>query len=429
MFPTKLFHPGKTKRTPAPRFRQLALGGLFLSLAVVAVIVQTAPQRRARYLKSASLEQLYVERSRNVSDPDLNYRIGVRLQALGQNRAAYDAFEASAKQDADSELFWLAAADAGAHAYGDPFAFNLLNYYLQRHPASGKARLAIAWLYYKNHDMDRAQEEAVRATQQLPANADAWFLRGISSAATYLNTDAEQSLRKAIALNHSDWRYFTALGDTLGFLLQKRDKTEALSAYRAAVRLNPQSAKSHLALGQLLMHDGVPPPDLAAAWESLHRAQSLAPNDPVVYHQLGLLLTQQQREKEAIPMLETSVRLSSRDPKTLYLLAQAYSRVGNMARCERNMAKFKEASLLSKPEAQAFRRHPLWKKHAAAANGISASAGGARGVHGSDLPLSANAVSGPGLLLCAAWIGGSGTAPASGKHHASRDRGSGKRRS
>jgi tetratricopeptide (TPR) repeat protein len=149
---------------------------------------------------------------------------------------------------------------------------------------------------------------------------------------------------------------------------------EALVEYRAALKLKPDIAGIHLAVGNLLMSRG-----LAAEALEEYRAEMLArPDDPEVHYRMGRALIvlgkgedaeasfnralasggappAAQRElgriylgrgqpAKAVQSLTTYLAAVANDASAHYLLMRAYRALGDKAAAERHLAKYKSLS-------------------------------------------------------------------------------------
>ena len=118
-----------------------------------------------------------------------------------------------------------------------------------------------------------------RAQSQGPSNADQQLAvqlnrDGIGLARRSDYASAIEKFRRASEL----WPQFPDAQFNLAATLEKIGQLDqAISAYRAAVRLRPDSGPMHLALGLALAKNQ----ELAGAADELQRAAKLAPQDPL----------------------------------------------------------------------------------------------------------------------------------------------------
>jgi protein O-GlcNAc transferase len=118
------------------------------------------------------------------------------------------------------------------------------------------------------------------------------------------------------------------LQDELGSLLaQQKRWQEAESAFREALRLNPQeetAAGPHMHLGVVLLEEKQYP----AALAELGDAAAAAPGNAVVQFQFGRGLAATGKDEDAVPHLEAALKLSPELPGGALELAMAEQRLG-----------------------------------------------------------------------------------------------------
>jgi tetratricopeptide (TPR) repeat protein len=133
---------------------------------------------------------------------------------------------------------------------------------------------------------------------------------------------------------------------------------EAMREYHAALRLDPQQPGIHFLLGRLLLSKPNPAPDMEAqakkefeqelearqesqwpeAIAHFKRATELDAAFGDAYLGLGVCLISTKQFAEAIPPLETAVKLQPRNPGAHYNLATAYNRAGRKQDADREFA-------------------------------------------------------------------------------------------
>ena len=133
---------------------------------------------------------------------------------------------------------------------------------------------------------------------------------GALQEALQMVTSAEQQQPHNAAIQHR-----------FGLVLLRLNRAhEAFAKFSQAIRLNPLSTETRMALAQayLNMNDGWS----AAAWVS--DACRVAPNNPALWVQLAQLLTSQQREAELEPALRSGVAANPQNKQLLEILAEYY---------------------------------------------------------------------------------------------------------
>ncbi|MGD0200313.1 MAG: tetratricopeptide repeat protein [Bryobacteraceae bacterium] len=92
-------------------------------------------------------------------------------------------------------------------------------------------------------------------------------------------------------------------------LTNKHDYEAALAAWKKAVELNPEDARSQINLGAALARTG----QTEAAIAAYRRAAAIDPANPDSYSQLGFTLARQGKPEEAIPVLVKALQLDPAD--------------------------------------------------------------------------------------------------------------------
>jgi tetratricopeptide (TPR) repeat protein len=133
-------------------------------------------------------------------------------------------------------------------------------------------------------------------------------------------------------------------------LLERKDFTAALSAFEAALTLNPQLADAHRGAGQA--QEGLRQPARAA--EAYRRALKQQPDDPVALNNLAWVLAESlDRPDEALPLAERATRLAPRSGEVLDTLGRIHYRRGDYARAAELLREARERL----PESGAVQHH------------------------------------------------------------------------
>ncbi|GAA2173149.1 hypothetical protein GCM10009784_06370 [Arthrobacter parietis] len=127
-------------------------------------------------------------------------------------------------------------------------------------PSSGDRRdwASIIRQYLAAGDPSRANYAAREATTQEPDNAEAWYLRGSSSALLQNQTDAHFELGEALRLDPDNAAYHTELGDLYASVEQW---SRAQESYQRASELEPHN--KYYQVGVASMHVAQRRPELA----------------------------------------------------------------------------------------------------------------------------------------------------------------------
>lgn len=137
---------------------------------------------------------------------------------------------------------------------------------------------------------------------------------------------ALETIDAAIAQNPNHARFHYVRGNALSYL--DRDQ-EARAAYEKAIELDGTDALPHAGLGNLIaFQDNATLEHRKQSVPHFQAALKLDPNLAPAHQALGVVLLSLGQTKEAIEALETADRLAG-NVETAYLLAQAHAELGN----------------------------------------------------------------------------------------------------
>jgi tetratricopeptide (TPR) repeat protein len=115
---------------------------------------------------------------------------------------------------------------------------------------------------------------------------------------------------------------------------------EAKAELNKELEIDPSNAGAEYVLGELTRQAG----DLPEAVRHFTRATKLEPNFADAYLGLGVSLLAQQSYADAVPPLETAVKLHPENPAGHYNLATAYARTGRRVDAQREFALQQQAA-------------------------------------------------------------------------------------
>ncbi len=141
---------------------------------------------------------------------------------------------------------------------------------------------------------------------------------------------AEQAFRRAIELNPRAASPWVELGDI--YMLGLRRPDQAIEPYKTAVRLDPQNAAVHYALGNALAVKG----DLQGAQSQYEEASRLEPDNPLPHLARGDVLAGMGKYADAISEFQSALRIS---PK----LASTYTKIGMICQRDHRVADARRA--------------------------------------------------------------------------------------
>ena len=185
-------------------------------------------------------------------------------------------------------------------------------------PDLAPVHLAAGLLDNRAGRYDLAFKHLLRA-KELDSRNDTVFRRlGLVYEATGSLDNALEAHRQAVALRPDYYRNQQALGS---FYFSRTKYQESIPHFEEALKLEPNEPDVHYSLGSTYKNLG----RVAEAEAQLREGIRLQPI-PFAVHQLGILLLEQRREKEAIPVLLQALQLGGEKYYVLLDLAVAYRR-------------------------------------------------------------------------------------------------------
>lgn len=238
---------------------------------------------------------------RDVTDARAQANLGHVLRAQGKLAAAADAFRA-ARAGEDSPTLRFALADVLTERGELAAAEREFREGLLAAPDNLSACYQLGWVCHQQGKLKEARDCYEQVLARDPRHAQALNNLGVLLLdAPALSQGAEEVAHGVIGLAHTT-----------------QDQT-AETAFRAALRYNPDFAEAHVNLGTALRAQG----RLAEAEACYRQALSLSPDYADALANLGAVLHLQNRPNEAIETLNEALRLN---PDS----AEAHNNLGNI---------------------------------------------------------------------------------------------------
>jgi tetratricopeptide (TPR) repeat protein len=174
------------------------------------------------------------------------------------------------------------------------------------------------------------------AIRRHPTSARLHIGLGIADYARGQYEAAVRSFSRATDLDPSDTNAYGFLGEMYGVVPDPHGQIVARMA--RFVERQPDSAAAHFFYAMHLRQGSEV--DLARVETLLRKAVSLDGSHARARLQLGILLSEQRRWREAIAELEAAVRLTPDAPQPHFRLAHAYRRDGRIVRADEELAIF-----------------------------------------------------------------------------------------
>jgi tetratricopeptide (TPR) repeat protein len=185
-----------------------------------------------------------------------------------------------------------------------------------------------------------AAEVFAAAVRRHPESARLHIGLGIAQYSRGQHEDAVRSFGRAADLAPADPRPYDFLGEMYGVSPdQSAEITRRLARF---VELQPASANGHYYYAMNLWKgaSGTPDVDLARVEALLRRAAALDETHARARLQLGILLSEQGRWRDAIGELRAAAALDPDQPQAYFRLATAYRRAGQTALADDALATF-----------------------------------------------------------------------------------------
>lgn len=213
-------------------------------------------------------------------------------------------------------------------------------------PQDTVARELLGDLYLAQGRSEDALREFDQCIKQNPQSYNAWMGKARSLEQLYLarrpivTADIVQPVKEAVKLQPHNPRGLSTLARMTFVYLAQLDEAEKIA--RRAIQIDPTCAEPYLVLVEIFLNKSSPA--LLKEAETLaKKAAELDPSRPEAYYLLGRVQMRQNQPHEAIESLERSMQIGSM-PETVYLLALAYARVGDVEKAKRYKDIYKQWS-------------------------------------------------------------------------------------
>jgi len=185
-------------------------------------------------------------------------------------------------------------------------------------PTHVGAILGLAEIAWKEKDHTNVKHYLQKAVKLAPKNAlvhQAWGKHLIQQGRFH---EAEEALKKGIALEPKQVRIHVQLGDL--YLQLLREPKKAIQAYREALILDPSHASAHYGLG--MAHFALQ--QVQEAKVALKKATNLTPKNPLPFYSLGRLYMIQQTFDQALDAFGTAIQLQPNFVEAHIAIGDAY---------------------------------------------------------------------------------------------------------
>jgi len=212
--------------------------------------------------------------------------------------------------------------------------------------------LRLAEIYRELHQLDKAEENLVKARQYNPGSLEVLYneamiyeAQGRYDDAIRVVSDAITGVKSQSTVLPSRRRYLAILYQQLGMLY--RDTQNYQAAIYTFQELGHLGDEEDHRSRMLIMDTYRIAKDMPKALQTAHEALAKYPNDPSIRSSVALLLGENQQTDEAVKLLQSGLKGTSADRDTYLSLSQVYERGRRYADAEE--AARKAESFASEP--------------------------------------------------------------------------------
>ena len=174
----------------------------------------------------------------------------------------------------------------------------------------------------KSENWAKLRDFALLGIQANPLNDWAWSDLGFAYAQLNLLTDAVDAYRQALRINSDAADYWFSLGYSYSRLNRHN---EAIDSYRNAIRINPKHISSFYFLGNSYKDINLHIESI----DSYRKALRINPDHSGAWSGLGHVYLERQRYEDAIDAYRQALRLDPQDASKWALLGGSYSKMNN----------------------------------------------------------------------------------------------------
>src|SRR5215472_15656206 len=167
---------------------------------------------------------------------------------------------------------------------------------------SGKKRL------YADQNPDAALHDFQSAVAKAPDYYEAYYQIGMVYLLLKNQAQAEANLKKSVDLSNQS--YAEAMLGLAMLQLDRHDAADGEPLLRRGLELNPNSWVGQYELGKLELYRM----HLDAALDAARKAETIAPDQPKVYHLLSLIHLRQKNYQAAVADLDAYIKLDPNSP-------------------------------------------------------------------------------------------------------------------
>jgi len=228
-----------------------------------------------------------------------------------------------------------------------PEAAQKIDAYLHSHPDSAAAHFLLGYTYYRE---DKPRESLAEYTSGARfQNPGANDLAAVAMDYVLLHdySDADKWLTEATTRSPDIALYWYYLG-RVKYVENRFD--EAIEMFHKCLTVSPRDLRAEYNLGLAYAGAGRIEEATIAYKTAIAWQQSLGVQDPQPYLDFGMMLVQQGKPAEALPLLQRAVALGPQNPRAHEELAQTWKQLHNLPNADAEM----QAAIRLAPEISAL---------------------------------------------------------------------------
>jgi len=209
-----------------------------------------------------------------------------------------------------------------------------LQAWLHDHPDSASAHFLLGYALYRQQKARESLAEYTAGARSSKPAANDLAVVAMDYILLHDYPDADKWLTQAASWSPDNELYWYYLARTK---YAENHFDEAIGIFRKCLALSPHDLRAEYNLG--LSYEGLGRNDDAAAAyrTAIAWQQNAATQDPQPYLDLGILLLEENKPNDALPLLQKAVALDPRNPRAHEQLAQAWEQLRNLPTADSEM--------------------------------------------------------------------------------------------
>ena len=299
------------------------------------VTEQEPPDSGSAAADPADEERRHMDRIRaNPEHAEAHYELGAFYLGHSMYTEALRYFSETFRLDSLHTRALLGAGEVLAVQGERERAMAVYRKAISQSPSSAAGYRRLGELYLRLQDYARAREIFNKTVVMEPGHAADHYNLGVAHSRGHAYDAAVEHMQKAVSIDPEYDLAFYSLGDI--YCAKLGNCAGAVDAMEEAVRLKPERASHHVALGRIFMKLN----RLEEAISSLRRAVDRDSTSSEAHIGLSLAFSRLDRDDEAALALQEALRFDPAYPEARFNLSKVYMAQGKTQEAERQMEIF-----------------------------------------------------------------------------------------